>query len=220
MALNIKVVPLIFVPAVFLYLPDARRRLGYFAAAAATVAAGSLPYIAADPAAIADNVLGYGSYYGYWGISRVLNSLAPTSWLNQAYEATGRALALGLAALAAVPMNRPPKRAPLFLQCGLVAFLFMAVSPGFGIQYLAWLVPWVVGAGLGATALYYATSGLFAFLVYTYWSRGFPWYFADARDFHPEWWPAPIVAVELLCWASVVATLWLMVRRVAAARSA
>ena len=55
-------------------------------------------------------------------------------------------------------------------------FVFMSLAPGFGIQYLAWLVPWVVGLGAGVTITYYLASGLFQFLVYTFWSgefRGF-----------------------------------------------
>jgi hypothetical protein len=98
------------------------------------------------------------------------------------------------------------------VQCAVTAFLFLAFSPGFGIQYLAWLVPWAVAAGTAATALYYATGGVFAFLVYTYWSGGLPWYFADARPVSPEWWPPPIVVFELLCWASVLAVLWSLLR--------
>ena len=218
MAINIKVVPLIFVPTLFLYLPGLFRRLGFFAAAAAVVVAGSLPFLAEDAATIAGNVLGYGSFYGYWGIPRVLNSVAPASWLNLAYQEKGRLLALGMAAIAAVPMNWPGRKAPLFLQCGVVALLFMALTPGFGIQYLAWLVPWVVGAGPGAAAVYYSTSGLFAAEVYTYWSGGFPWYFADAREFIPEWWSPPIVVAELVCWVSVLVLLALMIRRVVIAR--
>ena len=214
MALNVKVVPLIFVPTLFLYLPSTWRRLRFFGAAGAAVLAASLPYIREDPLVIARNVLGYGSFYGYWGLARILSSVAPASWLNLAFESRGRLLALGLVVLAGVAMNWRARKAPLFLQCGLVAFLFLAFSPGFGIQYLAWLAPWVVGYGLYATAAYHITAGLFALEVYTYWSRGFPWYFADAREFVPEWWPPPIVAAELVCWATVVAILCVMVSRV------
>jgi len=220
MALNVKVVPLIFVPTLFLYLPSMWRRLQFFAAAGTVILAGSLPYVREDPQVIARNVLGYGSFYGYWGLARILSTTAPNSWLNQAFESKGRVLALALVALAGLAMNVRARRAPLFLQCGLVAFLFLAISPGFGIQYLAWLAPWVVGYGLHAALAYHATAGLFALEVYTYWSKGFPWYFADAREFVPEWWSPPIVAAELLCWAAVVGILCVMVGRVMLPRPA
>jgi hypothetical protein len=222
MALNVKVVPLIFIPTLFLYMPSMWRRLQFFVAAGVVVLAGSLPYVREDPQVIARNVLGYGSFYGYWGLARILSTVAPASWLNVTFEAKGRFLALGLVALAGVAMNLRAVRqpAPLFLQCGLVAFLFMAFSPGFGIQYLAWLAPWVVGYGLHATAAYHAAAGLFALEVYTYWSKGFPWQFADAREFVPEWWSPPIVAAELVCWASVVVILCVMAGRVLLPRRA
>ncbi|KAF0247582.1 MAG: hypothetical protein FD167_3022, partial [bacterium] len=42
----------------------------------------------------------------------------------------------------------------------------MSLSPGFGVQYLVWLTPWIVSLGLGATGIFFLTSGLFLFLVY------------------------------------------------------
>jgi len=101
-----------------------------------------------------------------------------------------------------VLMNRLLPKPPLFLQCGLVAFLFLALTPGFGVQYLAWLVPWVVALGLGATLAYYLASGVFLFVVYTFWSRGFPWHFANAIEVGE--WRGWIVYLEVLCWLSVV----------------
>jgi len=100
-------------------------------------------------------------------------------------------------------MNRAQTKPPLFLQCGLVAFLFMSLTPGFSVQYLAWLVPWVVALGAGATLVYYLTSGVFLFVVYTFWSHGFPWYFANAWSVDAPW-PGWMLYLELLCWVSVV----------------
>jgi hypothetical protein len=236
MALNIKVLPLIFVPAIALYLWTPRaislgdratplealvgivragqsgRVLRFFAMTGGVVFLGSLPYLLERPGLLARQVLGYESSYGHWGISRVLDTLAPGSLLARAYARTGRFLVLALVVLAAGLMNRGRKRVPLFHQCGLTAFLFMAFSPGFGVQYLAWLVPWVVGVGLWPTVTYLVTSGVFAFLVYTSWSLGIPWYFADGLRFH-DWWSGPIVWSELLCWASVLVILGLMLRQ-------
>src|SRR2546423_11021153 len=89
----------------------------------------------------------------------------------------------------------------------------MVLSPGFGVTYLSWLLPWVVGLGLWATLLYYAASGTFLFLVYTYWAQGFPWYLADSGQVGA--WPGYAVAAGLLCWAVVVAILVVYLRRLA-----
>lgn len=215
MALNVKAVPLVFLPTLFLYVSGWRRAV-YLAVAAAVVFAGSLPYVLQDPAVIARKVLGYGSYYGHWGLSRILSDVAPggglAAQLNDAFVANGRYVALGLPAIAALAMNTPhllrrTVRPPLYVQLGVVAALFLAVTPGFGVQYLAWLVPWVPAAGALATIAFFSATGLFLFLVYDYWSGGFPWYTADARPYEFEWWPRPVVNLELLAWASVLIVL-------------
>ena len=219
MALNVKAVPLVFVPALLLYV-SASRRLVYAGAASVVVFAGSVPYLLEDPAIIARKVLGYGSYYGHWGVSRVLGDLAPggglAAQLNDAFVTDGRYLALGLPALAAIVMNggyvlRKAGRPALYVQCGVVAALFLAVTPGFGVQYIAWLVPWVPGAGALPGAAFFAATGVFLFSVYQYWSGSFPWYTADARPYEFEWWPRPVVDLELLAWASVLMVLGALV---------
>jgi hypothetical protein len=203
MSLNFKVVPLVFVPAIVLYLPSARKRIAYLVAAGVIVTLGSVPYVLQDPVYIARRILGYRSIYGHWGLGRLLSELP--SWstaANWAYFRFGPYLLLGAIVTVSVVMNRLRAKPPLFLQCGLVAFLFLALAPGFGVQYLAWLVPWVVALGLGATLAYYLASGVFLFVVYTFWSRGFPWHFADAIGVGE--WQGWMVSLEVLCWLSVV----------------
>jgi hypothetical protein len=212
MAFNVKVIPLIFLPAFFLYLSGGWRFL-FLLCAAGTVFAGSMPYILHDPQIINQKVLGYGSYYGHWGLSRLLMELAPSgglaSQLDALFQAYGRYLALGLPALAALVLNAPHivlrwSRPSLYVQCGLAAALFLVVTPGFGPQYLAWLVPWVPAAGAIVAAACYAVTGLFLFLVYDYWAGHFPWHTADARPYEFDWWPRGVVNVELVAWASVL----------------
>jgi hypothetical protein len=252
MAINVKVVPLVFLPALFLYVAN-WRRLAYLAVTGLVVFLGSLPAIVQDPAIVAQKVLGYGSYYGHWGLSRLLMELGAggglAAQLDALFLAYGRDVALGAPAVAAVIMNGPhlfvqavvrrgagasplregrsagdkPRpyagvgRPPLYVQCGLIAALFLAVSPGFGVQYLAWLVPWVPAAGALVAAAFYAASGVFLFAVYTYWAGAFPWYTADARPYEFEWWSRPIVNLEVLAWASVLAVLGALATLCAAA---
>jgi hypothetical protein len=229
LALSVKIVPAIFVPAIVLFLATWRARFALSLAAAATWIVGSLPYTLQVPELIARQVFAYKGNYGEWGISRLL--MLRAQWANPgipwadlergAYAEIGRLLALAAVVVAAAWMNRPGAiKPPLFVQCGLVAFLFLALSPAFGVQYLAWLVPWVVALGWGATLAYYATSGLLLFSVYTSWSDGFPWDYADSPE---PGWRGAIVALDLLCWASVVAivlcfvvTVWRLQRESAA----
>ncbi|MDQ1523708.1 MAG: hypothetical protein QOE47_1632 [Pyrinomonadaceae bacterium] len=215
MAVNIKIVPLVFAPAIFLFLPDLRTRVRYFAAAATVFLVGSLPYLAQDPAVIWKTVFGYKSRYGSWGWTRLAVKAFPhlPRPLNSNHELTGaHALAatagryVMLAALvaASVWMNlRRQSRPPLFLQCGFLAFLFIFLTPGFGPQYLAWLVPWMFVPGAWGTRLYYAGSACYTTLVYLTLSGA-----ARVALNLPGLLPASVyLAVELACWLSVLAAL-------------
>ncbi len=213
MSLNIKIVPVIFVAAIVLNLPDLRRRLGFLVATGLTFLLGALPFLLQDPIFIVKQVFGYGSFSGYWGISRLLTRyLPPESWAIEAYANQGKYVALGAVGVASLWLHLRHRDTSLFQQCGLLAFSFLALSPGFGVQYLAWLIPWVVVLGAPATALFYATSGLFLFLVYTYWSRAFPWYLADSVSV--GMWEDPVIGFELFCWATIVALIVVQIRQI------
>jgi tetratricopeptide (TPR) repeat protein len=85
------------------------------------------------------------------------------------------------------------------------------------VQYLAWLVPWVVGLGAFPTALHFMASGAFLFLVYNYWSQGIPWYLADSvrlGDYQGH-----LDYFQIACWLSVFVMLifaWKQIRTRAA----
>ncbi|HEV2802042.1 MAG TPA: glycosyltransferase 87 family protein [Pyrinomonadaceae bacterium] len=183
MALNIKIVPIVFAPAIFLFLPDLSTRIRYFAAAAAVFLLASLPYIAQDPFVIWKTVFGYTSQYGRWGWTQLfvkafpgaplpLNANHELTGLHAQVAAAGRYLMLTSIIAASVWMNwRARERPPVFLQCGFVAFLFLFLTPGFGTQYLAWLVPWMFVGGAWGTRLYYWASACYITLFYLALSR-------------------------------------------------
>jgi hypothetical protein len=57
--------------------------------------------------------------------------------------------------------------------------VFLVFTPGFGVQYLAWLLPFCFVLGWRFVAGFYAGSTALLFAAYTHWSGGIPWYFAD-----------------------------------------
>src|SRR5579862_156244 len=71
MALNVKVVPVIFLPAILLYLATSRRRVEYCLAAAVVFLAGSVPYLIQDPWLVIRGVFGYQPVRGYWGLPEI-----------------------------------------------------------------------------------------------------------------------------------------------------
>jgi hypothetical protein len=200
MALNIKVVPILFAPVLLLYLPGMRRRFHFAAAAAAIFLLSSLPYIAQDPVLIIHRVFGYGSTTGKWGLSLIGSLILPA----RAYEvflAASKALMFLTILGASFWMNRGNRKPALFLQCGFIAFLCIFVTPGFGVQYLAWLVPWAAGLDGKRMLGYYASSSVFLFVYYTCLSRGFPWFLANSFDPGPMIWAGMFIfPLGLACW--------------------
>ncbi|HJR08016.1 MAG TPA: hypothetical protein VJ842_12210 [Pyrinomonadaceae bacterium] len=181
LALNFKVAPLIFAPALWFYLPRLRQRVEYFSVAALVFLLGSLPYILYDPIIIARSVFGYGSIYGHWGWTYFAAELFPASLqfarpphdvvgAHAVAAAFGKWLMLALILAAAFLLNRRRSdndKPTLTLQLGFTAALFLFLTPGFGSQYLSWLVPFVVFLGLRASLLYFVAGGLFLSVSYS-----------------------------------------------------
>jgi glycosyl transferase family 87 len=211
-AMSIKVLPLIYIPAFILCFPALRKKIEFLVALAVAFFALSLPYIAQDPVLVLSRVFGYPSQFGFWGVPRLLTLL--DSALNSARPLTLIYYALGrpasLVAVAWLCWKYRDSPAPLFTRVSLVAFFFMTWTPGWGIQYLSWLVPFTAVAGLRPALAYHLISGLYLFTVYTYWSGGLPWDLADSLT--RGMWKGPAIAVELASWATVV-WMWRRIQR-------
>jgi tetratricopeptide (TPR) repeat protein len=216
----VKVFPVIVAPVILLNLPGIGRKVKFCAAAGAMLLAGWSPFLFQDPKAVIGQVFGYRSLYGHWGLTYLALQLpAGAAWadsLNAFLERWGTYLALGLVWLVSWRMNRASTRPQLFSQAGLVFLLFLAVSSGFGVQYLARLAPWVAELGWAPAVVFYAASGVFLFLVYNYWAQGLPWYLADAINVGD--YPAYFAHAQLICWFSVLVALgasWSRIRTAA-----
>jgi hypothetical protein len=213
LALSIKIVPVIFIPAVLLYLPGMRERIRYVASVAAVFALGSLPYMLQDPILIGKTLLSYKSTPGLWGfslLSVVFRDSATWGWLLRWYAAGGKILVLAAVLCLSVAINLRPNKPSLTLQCGAVAFLFLFLAPGFAMQYLAWLVPWVLALGIWPAMVFYAVTSVFVINVYNDWSGGFPWYATDVM-FRP--WEVRHAMLGLISWVSVAVMLTLYLRQ-------
>ena len=69
LAMCIKILPVIVLPVLFFCRPGIRRKAVFLTAAAAVVILCWSPYLFRDPTGIANQVLGYQSIYGHWGLS-------------------------------------------------------------------------------------------------------------------------------------------------------
>ncbi len=206
-AMCIKILPLIVLPVFFFYLSGLRRRVVFLASAAAVMIVCWSPYLFRDPLPIFHQVIGYQSIYGHWGLTWLVCQLPffRDSW-HDAFQHYGAYVVLATITVAAFLINRRSDKPTLYAQTGAAFFFFLAVANGFGVQYLAWLVPWTIGLGIIPVAFFTLASGAFLFVVYNWWSGGFPWYLADSNyvgDFagHLDY---PLT----LCWISVIVLAW------------
>jgi len=190
MAINIKVVPLILVPTFFVYLRNYRSSLKFFGCAALIILFCWMPYLAQEPVVIIKNTLGYKGLVSSWGVSLLLQVLNLSN-----SPILLKLLIIGWAI--AVPFWMKKRTANLYTQVGVIIFSFFLLTPAFGVQYLAWGVPFVLSLELRWTLCYYVASGVFLFLLYNYWSHG-NWYFAESH-LEPSWNIASVVA-GFVCW--------------------
>lgn len=198
MAMNIKVVPVLFLLAVALYLRRRREALLYCVSAAIVFLAGSLPEIVQQPLLVWQRVFGYAAKYGQWGVSRLAWALlSPGAFA--VYSQWAKPFMAGAIGGASILMNLR-RRTPIFLQFSIIAFIFLSTMPGFGVQYLAWLVPWTVLLSPSRAIALHLSSGLFMYSFYDRLSHG-AWYLANGLD-TPVWYGS-VVYLGLLCWCVI-----------------
>lgn len=209
LALSIKLSPMIFLPLFFFYLRTWRARAAYVLALGATWVALAMPFLAQNPLLVLRQILGYGSLFGYWGLGWLMARVPPKlARLEALYADYGKYALLALLVYLAWRMNRRDDRPPLLLQGAVIALTFLALTPGFGVQYLAWGLPWVVMLGAGASALFYAASGGYLFAVYHFYAGALPWRLADMTRLGVWDQPRHLEVLGLGCWAVVVYLAW------------
>jgi len=203
LAMSVKLVPVLFAPAFLLYLPDMRRRAQFVLSTGAIFLVGAMPYWWQAPALVVNRTFGYTPQGEYWGVAQMIQLFLPDA-AHRIYSKAGKLVVFVIVLLLSFQMNRRNRKTGLFLQCGCIASQFLFWSPGFGYQYLTWLAPWSGNLVRKAGRFYYVASAAFLFAVYTVWSRGLPWYFANTLNRH-----VPLSSVVLLfllgttCWVSV-----------------
>lgn len=216
LAVNVKLVPLILLPIFFFHLPGVAAKARFALALAVVVLAGYGYHVAVAYPYMKKNVFEYGGLRGIWGLTEMCAAGVPylasrggatlVKWLI-AVVITTRAIVL---AWPPGPADGPAAARRLLTSIGWAFLLFLLFTPGFGIQYLAWLAiaaflcePW---GALGFNLL----GGAFMFSVYHYWNRGFPWSFADSDKVGA--WRAPQALLGRLAWLYLVVWAALMIQ--------
>jgi hypothetical protein len=145
----------------------------------------------ASPVSFARNVLGYGSFWGIWGLTYCLrmtglHDFSKVSFLDlspiQQLIMTMLKVAIALAIFVLAWRRRKLSPPALFVSIGYAWLIFFVLSPGIAAQYLAWLAPFVLLMSPTFYATLVAGSSIFLFALYSLSSGGFPWYFAHATN--------------------------------------
>jgi len=227
LATGIKIVPFLFVPIFALSLPI-RNAIRFVAAFVVTAIIIFVPPIMIGGPAVARVVFGYRGGLPYeWGIPGVAFALSRTI---PTLHATGQAVMsfwrahggwFAYAAIAAVWLlvlrRRPTSTASTLHAIEIMLMTILALAPGFGVQYIGWLIAFLPFAfsWFGAILMNVAIS-LFLFVTYTVWSGGWPWWFADITRSGPHRWVAAVAGYVM--WAIVCGAVVVSIRRFTAAR--
>lgn len=207
-ALQVKIVPLLFVPAFFFWWwQQGRARLFVMTAALVTLAGWIVPLVAV-PGPFLKNVLAYPSFWGTWGITLGLRGTGLAMFQQLGFERQSAAqFAVGLLLKAVIVSAtlllawRRRKENEVLATIALTWLVFFAFAPGFGVQYLVWLAPFAACLSARWFLALTAASSIFLFRFYDTISQGWPWVSGTSTNpLLPLW-----VYWGLLPWLVIVA---------------
>jgi hypothetical protein len=215
-ALNVKLIPLIVVPAFLLNCPS-RRALLRFSVALGVGVLPFLPPALQVPEAMYRNMLAYNSSPDDWGFNALFNMAKRwPAWHAAAiagqavFVATGRYLILG-GVLAVAMASRRRWRLSMCQQLAVAFALFMFFAPGFGVQYMVFVVVPLIAVAAPWGVFFGVSSGLFIGSLYVAFLVPDPIWFSRFRA--P--FPARPVPIGLVAWAGLGVWLWRYLRGVA-----
>lgn len=212
-AINVKLIPVLLVPVMAATCAD-RKHLARFGAGLAIMSVPFLAMLVVERSVFVRNVIQYQSFTDYWGINLFLKEAARqprfsavAQTMMNAYFDRGRWIVLGAIALLAFAARRRKMSATEASACAAATFLIL--TPGFGLQYLAFATPLLFAVRLPHAVVYGFTAGLFALFNYWLnWPGGFP---IDSTGIAtPPRAPGP--QFGLLAWAVLIAFVFRQLR--------
>ena len=219
LAVNVKIVPVLVLPAFFFWIQSKTQRLRFSLWFGGAALLGYLAHFVIVPQFILRNVFLYAGLGGIWGFGRLLQNV-------KLYRGLGIVLfavfilyfsrRLGQRSQAGAKIEEIPVEngLNLFRALALTYVSFLSLTSGFGVQYLSWLASLVVFLDISLALWYTLSASAFLFMVYTHWCGGLPWGYANSWEAAP--WPPEIVILGYLAW---LCTLALFAQNIKALRS-
>ncbi|CAN5366365.1 hypothetical protein BH10PLA1_BH10PLA1_23000 [soil metagenome] len=202
-AINIKIIPVLLIPALLLSLRNRRDVLKFVGG----LSIGVIPFVpvlfAVGPS-FYQNALAYGSLIDRWGILYFLlpsNSVADGAAMGPAimYHNLAKWPLLGLIVAWAL-LARRLHRWNRYDVAAVTFGIFLIFTPGFGVQYTVMIAPLLLATRVRVGAAYSVTAGLFIGAVY----------FINLTDDYPYYsffntmfvQPSPLIG--LLAWGTLI----------------
>jgi hypothetical protein len=220
-SMNVKLVPVLVVPLIASRLPRVRP-LVRFVVGLALGAVPFVPVLVGHGESFYLHVLAYRSNHDQWGITGLLFQLSEAPHVGEIFgHLENRWLGLGTKAilaccvlLGAVNLAKRRWTSSEMVACGFAIFLFL--TPGWGVQYLAYLAAPLFAVRLVPALLYSWTAGAeAALLYYTSWNGSAEPYYAWIPPRHP----AGVQSLGYLTWATTLYALLVIVDLPALART-
>jgi hypothetical protein len=214
---QIKIVPLLLLPAFVLFWLSQGKVREFLIPAAITTALLWLEPLLKFPVLFAKNVLAYGSYWGVWGITYCfrltgLPEFSRVSFfdleLAQTLVITVLKMIIVIAALIMAWQRRHARGLAFVETLAWTWLMFFILAPGVCPQYLVWLAPFILLVSPSLYAALAISSSIFLFAFYNITSGGLPWSVALATDESSQHW----IVWSLLPWTVLIAgavALWL-----------
>jgi hypothetical protein len=195
LACHVKVAALLMAPVFWFYWMHRGRGMHFFASTAAAVIGGWLPGLLANPVAFATNVVGYGSVWGSWGFTQLLQLTGHElfergHWtkLSSSQIVVSQILKVFIVSIVIVAgwRNRKGGIVELFSTLAFAWITFFTFAPGLGFQYMVWFAPFLLVWNARWYAALAASTSLVLFLYYHVTSgSSIPWYQASIPGFGP-----------------------------------
>jgi hypothetical protein len=212
---QVKIIPLLVAPVFFFHWWHRGQAGRFFAVGVVTMLAGWAWPLLTIPEVFAQRVLGYNSMWGTWGVSALIRMSGAEGMdtLRMAPANAGVSAVLKAVVMTAVCVLAWRRRSgePLapFTTLALSWLIFFVFAPGFCVNYLIWLAPFVVVYSERAYATITAASAVALFAFYTAVCGSLPWDKAyEAIKTAPLWMPW-----LLLPWATMAVCLGVLLPR-------
>jgi hypothetical protein len=212
-SLNVKLLPLILVPLVFLGVPN-RRAFQRLASGFALGMAPFLPLALTAGKAMYQNMMVYNSLPENWGLMALLNLgiASPTlRWicepLREWWMAAGRYVIL-LAVLGVALLSKYRRRMLMTEQAALGAALFLVLAPGFAVQYVVFVAPLLCVVDFPEGVWWGWTSGVFIGAVYVMFRVSW----MPLQSWHTGFFQFPATVLGMMAWAVLVHFTWAHIR--------